>query len=494
MMRNLLLALIANGAALAANPPKGAVPLFFIANRGQAPPAVRFMAKGSGLTVYFSPGEALFRVAGRSVRMQFEQANPSPRIEGMERLPGHANFLIGAQRNWRPDVPLYGAVAYRELYPGIDMVYGGEGRDLKSEFVVAPGADPSRIRVRYAGAGAGGVRVAEDGALAIPVDGRELREQAPSIYQERSGRRVAVAGRFAVDADGAVRFQVGDYDVARPLIIDPVLSYSTLLGGSGFDSATALAVDSAGAAYVAGFTESYDFPAANPEQNSNAGGNDAFVAKFNLSGNGLVYCTYVGGSADDRAYGIAVDGTGSAYVTGTTISANFPVRNALQSHLAGGRNAFVLKLNPAGNTLVYSTYLGGNASDNGNGIAVDAAGDAYVVGDTTFRQLPGYRDAKSQPWRAGRFRGQTQRGWEQPAVQHLPRWGKRRPRRRHRRGRERQRVHYRLDVLGGLPGGERIPEPQRRRPGCIHCQAQRRREFAPVQHLPGRDGRHRGLP
>ena len=388
MMRNLLLALIANGAALAANPPKGAVPLFFIANRGQAPPAVRFMAKGSGLTAYFSPGEALFRVAGRSVRMQFEQANPSPRIEGMERLPGHANFLIGAQRNWRPDVPLYGAVAYRELYPGIDMVYGGEGRDLKSEFVVAPGADPSRIRVRYAGAGAGGVRVAEDGALAIPVDGRELREQAPSIYQERSGRRVAVAGRFAVDADGAVRFQVGDYDVARPLIIDPVLSYSTLLGGSGFDSATALAVDSAGAAYVAGFTESYDFPAANPEQNSNAGGNDAFVAKFNLSGNGLVYCTYVGGSADDRAYGIAVDGTGSAYVTGTTISANFPVRNALQSHLAGGRNAFVLKLNPAGNTLVYSTYLGGNASDNGNGIAVDAAGDAYVVGDTTSVNFP----------------------------------------------------------------------------------------------------------
>ena len=222
MMRNLLLALIANGAVLAANPPKDAVPLFFIANRGQAPPAVRFMATGSGLTAYFSPGEALFRVAGRSVHMQFEQANPSPRIEGMERLPGHANFLIGAKRDWRPDVPLYGAVAYRELYPGIDMLYRGEGRDLKSEFVVAPGADPSRIRVRYAGAGS--VRVGEDGALAIPVDGRELREQAPSIYQERSGRRVAVEGRFAVDADGAVGFQVGDYDVARPLIVDPVLS------------------------------------------------------------------------------------------------------------------------------------------------------------------------------------------------------------------------------------------------------------------------------
>jgi hypothetical protein len=161
MMRNLLVALLANGAALAANPVKDAVPLFFIANHGQAPSAVRFMAKGSGLTAYFSPGGALFRVAGRSVHMQFEKANPSPLIEGIERLPGHANFLIGAPRDWRPDVPLYGAVAYRALYPGIDVVYGGEGRDLKSEFVVAPGADPSRIRIRYAGAG--GVRI-EEGA------------------------------------------------------------------------------------------------------------------------------------------------------------------------------------------------------------------------------------------------------------------------------------------------------------------------------------------
>jgi len=305
-MRNWLVALIANGAALAANPVHNAVPLFFIANRGQAPPAVHFMAKGSGLTAYFSPGEVLFRVAGRSVRVQFEKANPSPRIEGMERLPGHASFLIGAQRDWRPDVPLYGAVAYRELYPGIDMVYGGEGRDLKSEFVVGSGADPSRIRFRYAGAG--GVRVEEDGALAIPVEGQELREQAPSIYQERSGKRVAVEGRFAVDGDGAVGFQVGGYDAGRPLIIDPVLSYSTLLGGSGFDTATALAVDSTGAAYVAGFTESYDFPTANPEQNFNAGGNDAFVAKFNPAGNGLAYWIYAAGSADDRTYGIAVAG------------------------------------------------------------------------------------------------------------------------------------------------------------------------------------------
>jgi hypothetical protein len=161
-----------------------------------------------------------------------------------------------------------------------------------------------------------------------------------------------------------------------------------LLGGSDFDTATALTVDSTGAAYVAGFTESYNFPTANPAQSYNAGGNDVFVAKFNPSGSGLVYCTYVGGSADDRAYGIAVDGNGFAYVTGSTNSGNFPVRNALQSRLAGGRNAFVLKLSLAGSSLVFSTYLGGNAADNGNGIALDAGGNAYVVGDTTSTNFP----------------------------------------------------------------------------------------------------------
>ena len=174
----------------------------------------------------------------------------------------------------------------------------------------------------------------------------------------------------------------------RPLIIDPVLSYSTLLGGSSSNAATALAVDASGSAYVAGFTASYNFPTANPEQNFNAGGNDVFVAKLTPSGNGLVYCTYLGGKADDRAYGIAVDPSGAAYITGSTASANFPVVNAFQSKLAGAKNAFVAKLNPAGNSLVYSTFLGGSASDTGNGIAVDSGGNAYVVGDTTSLNFP----------------------------------------------------------------------------------------------------------
>jgi hypothetical protein len=384
-MCNLLIVWIAACAGLAANPAGDAVPLVFLANRGQAPEAVRFMAKGSGLTAFFSSGEALFRIEDTFVRVQFLGARPAVEIEGLEPQPGQANFLIGRQEEWRLGVPLYGGVTYRELYPGIDMVYGGRQQELKSEFIVAPGADPSQIRLRYVGAGE--MRIDENGALVVPVHG-ELREQAPILYQERDGHPVAVDGRFALAAGGIVSFIVNDYDAGLPLIIDPVLSYSTLLGGSSSNAATALAVDASGSAYVAGFTASYDFPAASPEQNFNAGGNDVFVAKLNPSGNGLTYCTYLGGRADDRAYGIAVDASGSAYVTGSTASANFPVVNALQSKLAGGKNAFVAKLNPAGNSLVYSTYLGGSASDTGNGIAVDSGGNAYVVGDTTSLNFP----------------------------------------------------------------------------------------------------------
>jgi hypothetical protein len=379
---------------MAANPGKDGVPLFFIENRGQAPSSIRFMAKGSGVTAYFSAGEAQFRMAGASVRLDFEGADPAARVEGMDRLPSHANFLIGARENWRMDVPTYRAIRYRELYPGIDMTYGGTGRDLKSEFVVAPGADTARIRMRYLGAG--DLRIEESGALVIPLSAREgprqgareLREHAPILYQEYNGKHVPVDGRFVLLDGQGVGFTVGKYDLALPLVIDPVLSYSTLLGGSGFDTATALAVDSAGSAYVAGFTDSFDLPAASPEQSFNAGGNNVFVAKLNPSGNGLVYCTYLGGRGDDRAYGVAVDASGSAYVTGTTTSTNFPVRNALQSILAGGRDAFVARLNPAGNALVFSTYLGGNGLDTGFGIALDGSGNAYIVGDTTSTNFP----------------------------------------------------------------------------------------------------------
>jgi Beta-propeller repeat len=383
MKRSLLIAAAACS-AMAATAGRGAAPVIFLPNQGEAPPDVRFLARGSGATGYFSAGEALFQVRGATLRVQFDGAEPSAEVQGVERLSGEANFLVGPEEEWRLGVPVYGGITYRGLYPGIDMLYGANGRNLKSEFVVAPGADPFRIRIRYVGAGA--LRLAPDGALIIPVGESELREEAPRIYQERGGRRARVEGRFSIAGD-TVGFQIDDYDRSVPLVIDPVL-YSTLLGGASSDAATAVAVDASGSAYVAGFTASYDFPTVNPKQNYNAGGNEVFVAKLNPAGNGLVYCTYLGGSGDDRAYGIALGADGSAYVTGVTASRNFPVANALQSSLAGAKNAFVLKLNPAGNALVFSTYLGGAGSDSANAIAVDAGGNVYVAGDTTSTTFP----------------------------------------------------------------------------------------------------------
>jgi hypothetical protein len=264
------------------------------------------------------------------------------------------------------------------------MIWQAGGRNLKSEFVVAPGVDPAVIRMRYRGAGE--LRVGDDGSLIIPMGSDEFREEAPAIHQEREGGRVTVEGRYVL-AGEVVQFHIAEYDASLPLYIDPIISYSTFLGGSGADAANAMAVDTSGAVYIAGFTESRDFPTSGAAQNASGGGNEVFIAKLTPNGSALVYCTYLGGSADDRAFGIAVDAAGAAYVTGSTTSRNFPVRYPLQSKLAGGRNAFVVKLSPTG-SLAYSTYLGGNATDVGNGIAVDTAGSAYVVGETTSSNFP----------------------------------------------------------------------------------------------------------
>jgi hypothetical protein len=266
------------------------------------------------------------------------------------------------------------------------MAYGGSGVRLKSEFVVAPGADPSRIRFRYAGAGVPAIQ--PDGTLSIAVHEQRLSEDPPYIYQQRNGAKLAVEGRYALRADGAVGFALGDYDRTLPLIIDPLLSYSTTVGATGFNAATAIAVDSTGAAYIAGYTDSDALPTANPAQNFNSGSVAAFVAKLTPLGTAMEYCTYMGGSDDDRAYGIAVDSNGAAYVTGTATSPNFPTRHAEQSTLAGSRNAFLFKLNPMGDMLVFSTFLGGSGADTANAIAVDASGNSYIVGDTTSLNFP----------------------------------------------------------------------------------------------------------
>jgi len=376
-----------SGLLLCGSSDYGQIPLAFAANRGQLHYSVRFTAKSPGFTVYFTPKEVVIDVLSATVRMRYLGASVSPDIEGLDLQEGKANYLIGNNpSNWKTNVPLFGRVIYKDLYPGIDMLYSSSARQLKSEFVVAPGADPSRIQIAYTGVVA--IRIDDAGALIFATLGGELHEAVPEIYQQAAGRRESVKGAFRVSGD-VVSFFVEEYDRSRELWIDPGLSYSTYLGGAGTNKGTAIAVDSSNAAYITGYSDSTNFPVTGGAVQTTSGGSaDVFVTKLNSSGSAIVYSTYLGGNGDDRGFSIAVDRSGNAYVTGSTSSTNFPVVAALQTRAGGGAtDAFVAKLNPTGSALVFSTYLGGTGIDSGNGIAVDDSG-VYVTGSTTSANFP----------------------------------------------------------------------------------------------------------
>jgi len=377
--------------------------LSFEANRGQADPEVRFIARGSGYTLFLTaaetvlsfpeppaPGRRNEKQTGKPtvLRMKLVGANGGASVAGLDELPGKSNYFIGNDPSkWRTNVPTYGKVEYRDVYPGVNLVYYGNGRQLEHDFVVAPGADPSLIRLAVEGAGK--MELDARGDLVLRDGTGDVHLRKPVAYQEVDGVRRSVAGGFALTDKQQVGFELGDYDRDEPLVIDPVLVYSTYLGGSGDDQASGIAVDSAGNAYVTGVTSSANFPTATPLQGANAGYSDAFVAKLNPTGSALVYSTYLGGSGQDSGDGIAVDSSGNAYLTGHTNSPNFPTVSPLQpSYGGGGWDAFVTKLNPAGSALVYSTYLGGSGQDMGYSIAVDSAGSAYVTGQTQSLNFP----------------------------------------------------------------------------------------------------------
>jgi len=359
--------------------------LFFVANRGQAKPDIRFMVQSPHLSAYFKQTEIRLKVNGATLGFRLVGANPAAVIEGRKQAAGRANFLVGTPEQWTQDIPVYEEVLYRGIYPGIDMTYGGADHRLKSEFIVAPGADPGQIRFVYIGVKA----PARDdgGALILKTRGGVLREEAPVAYQQTTGVPQRVESRFEIFGDGSIGFILGEYDRTRALIIDPPISFSTYFGGVGMDSATAIATDTSGNVYMAGWTESADLRVKNQAQ-ANQPGVDAFVAKFSADGQTLVYCTYLGGGGDDRALGMAVNSSENVYITGWTTSVDFPAVNAYQRSLSGARNAFVAKLNASGNALVYSTYFGGKAYESGNGIAIDSNGSAYVIGETTSSNLP----------------------------------------------------------------------------------------------------------
>jgi hypothetical protein len=372
----------------------GQLPIFFERNVGQTNRAVKFLARGSGYNFFLTAAEAVVvaRNAEKSavVRMKLAGANASPRITGVEQLAGKTNYFIGKDpAKWRTNVPTFGKVKYTGVYPGIDLLYYGTREKLEYDFVVAPGQDPRAIHIRISGAQA--TKVDGAGDLVLTTEAGNVKLAKPVVYQEAKGERREVAGRFELSDGDLLGFTVGGYDKALPLIIDPTLVYSTYLGGTGAlgDQAYAIAVDSAGEAYVTGQTGSTDFPtAASPFQSALPGLRNAFVTKFSSTGASLVYSTFLGGSNTDLPNGIALDSKGEAYVTGATSSTNFPLMNAFQSSLTSIQNAFVTKLSSTGSALVFSTYLGGNSQDFGHAIAVDAAGNAYVAGDTMSTNFP----------------------------------------------------------------------------------------------------------
>jgi hypothetical protein len=394
----------------------GKLPLHFEANQGQTDERVKFIARSRGHTLFLTPSEALLvfttreqttkgRLSGARVRpeeggqvtrtvlrMTFVGANPEPRLMGTDALPGKANYFIGNDpAKWRTNIPTYAKAQYKNVYRGIDLVYYGRQRQLEYDFVVRPGANPETITLGIQGADT--LEVDAQGDLVLHTSAGVIRQRKPVIYQEIDGARREIAGGYALRGERRVGFQVAAYDASRPLVIDPVLFYSTYLGGSGSqDEGFGIAVDASGNAYVTGLTNSANFPTtAGVFQTTPGGDLDVFVAKLNPTGSGLAYSTYLGGSGSDGGRGIAVDTIGNAYVTGFAESANFPTTlGAFQTVFGGGAtfDAFVTKLDPTGSALLYSTYLGGGGLDFGYSIAADALGNAYVTGFTYSTNFP----------------------------------------------------------------------------------------------------------
>jgi hypothetical protein len=396
--------------------------LSFEANLGQTDPAVQFLSRGQGYSLFLTPTEAVLSLrktdstsrfkpsklpsldpavpvkpsAASVLRMQLEGANAHAQAEGLAELPGKTHYLRGKDpKAWRTGIPSYAKVKYRGVYPGVDLVYYGKQRQLEYDFIVAPGADPKTIRFHVEGAKQ--LSLDSTGQLVIETPSGKVVQHRPTIYQEIAGARKEVAGSYTLHADkkgetAQFGFQVAHYDSSRPLIIDPVLGYSTYWGGSGSEGAADIAVDALGNTYITGTTSSVDFPVKQGIQPFFGGNSvDTFITKFNPKGNKVIYSTYLGGGDYDEGESIAVDSRGNAIISGNTDSADFPTYRPLQPDCrVSGYNgeAFVVKLNAVGSAFVYSTCLGGSKQEFGSDIAVDRLGNAYVTGLTVSSDFP----------------------------------------------------------------------------------------------------------
>ena len=404
----------------------------FEENRGQIDPSVRYLSRSGGVMTFLTGDAALFylhpahgsrvskgmerrsmdsaNLASRTssrrfpsaeqeavkpslVKMAFEGANPDSAPQGERALEGKVNYLRGSDpAGWITEVPTFGAVRYTGLYAGVDLVYyGNEQGQMEYDFEVSPGADLEQINLRFSGAES--VLVDEaSGDLVIKTKAGELRHHQPIAYQVAEDGKRGVSANYEAFGDGAVKFRVGVHDRSIPLIIDPIVGYSTYLGGSGdVDVANSVAIDASGNAYIAGSTNSANFPTLNPFDGTFGGDQvkyDAFVTKMNAAGTSMIYSTYLGGSNDDNGTGLAVDGSGQAHVVGFTDSTNFPTASPFQAALNGSAyDAFLTKLNATGSGLIYSTYFGGTQNDSALSVAIGSSGSAVIAGETASSNI-----------------------------------------------------------------------------------------------------------
>ena len=412
----------------------GHLPLSFEPNQGQTDPQVKFLARGGGYGLYLTGNEALLALHSAEkqnsiIRMSLDRANSGEIVDAQDELPGKSNYFIGNDpAKWHRNIPQFSRVRYHDVYPGIDLVYYGHQGKLEYDFEVSPGADPKQIELQFQGAPR--LTLTAAGDLSIRTGAGDVQFQAPRLYQQIGREDRPVAGKFILLSDNQVAFQIGTYDRTQRLVIDPILSYSTYLGGSGDESCSkienlagittalftpgcpAVAVDAAFRTYVAGATTSTDFPGVSagsgfqkcldvppptptapvspspcPTGLSNS---DVFVVRLNAAGTGLDFATYLGGTGTDVTAGMAVDQNFNVHVAGTTNSADFPTlpTSFQPAPASAGTHVFVSEIAAGGASLLYSTYLSGNGTDIAAGLAIDNLGKEYVTGTTTSSNFP----------------------------------------------------------------------------------------------------------
>jgi len=389
------------GLAVASTPPADfAFPLAFEANTGQFHSDVRLMARGRGYRVFLAPQKAVFALktanpawgdpSWKPLTMGFQGASPDAEISGNHLRKERFHYFKGkSPQQWHTDVPTYSPARYVDLYPSIDLVFYEDplrsGRP-RYDFVVRPGGDPRDIRLRFQGQEEVSLNDKRQLVVSMP-DGRRMIHDSPVVYQPVDGGTQPVEGEYRLMADGTVGFRLDGFDAGRSLVIDPGVVFSTFLGGDDADSGAAVAAGPRGDVFVTGWTSSFDFPFL--VDDTFAGDNrDVFVARLDSDGRRILYYAFLGGEDDDEGRDLAVDDEGNVYVTGWTESDNFPLSAPFQSIRFGSHDAFAAKLGPNGDSLAYSTYLGGEDDDEAHSIAVDRDGKAIVAGFTFSDDFP----------------------------------------------------------------------------------------------------------